>query len=125
MSKDVHAWSYLGPKSHPHGHLHLLLRQRLPFRIAENAGTLEVPRLLQRVSQAPCEQHVPHSPAFGGRDVALPLGTCDRELPLAEVDVRPLQRHHLPASPPSITISCVTQPSALAISKSRSYSANS
>ena len=61
-----------------------------------------MPRLLQRVSQAPCERHVPHSPALGGRDVALPLGTRDRELPLAEVDVRPLQRHHLPASQPRL-----------------------
>jgi hypothetical protein len=42
--------------------------------------------------------HQARQAALGQHDLALPLGALDPELALAQVHVRPLQRHHLPAA---------------------------
>src|ERR1700730_6356573 len=66
---------------------------------------------------------------FGHRHVALPFGPLHTELPLAEIDVAPPQRHHF-ATPqsgaaPSNTIRSAWASMVVAWCGSRSYSSKS
>lgn len=90
------------PRGPPQHHLNDLLRARLPFRVAQHARTAEVTPVAKRVRQPLRQRHVPQPTALRHRHVTLPLGTSHAQLPLVEIDVRPLQRHDLAASQPSL-----------------------
>src|SRR5436309_1309272 len=45
-------------------------------------------------------RHVAEPPAFRRRDVALPVGSLDAQLPFSEIDIAPFERHHLAAPQP-------------------------
>ncbi|HYT69422.1 MAG TPA: hypothetical protein VEL51_23590 [Vicinamibacterales bacterium] len=43
------------------------------------------------------ERHIPQPAALRCRHLAVPIGPLDADLPLAEIDVSPLERDHLAA----------------------------
>ena len=43
------------------------------------------------------QRHVADPPALGGRHVPFPVGAFDPKLSLGQIDVAPLEGHHLPA----------------------------
>lgn len=56
-----------------------------------------MPMLAQSGHQANCHGHVADAPALRRRDMALPVGPLDTELPFDEIDIAPFKRHHLAA----------------------------
>jgi hypothetical protein len=56
-----------------------------------------MPMFAERARETQGERHVPEATAFRCRHVTLPLRSLDADLPFPEVQVWPLQRHHLTA----------------------------
>jgi hypothetical protein len=56
--------------------------------------------LAKRRGQSNRERHIAQPSTFGHRDVTFPVRALHAQLPLVQIDIAPLQRHHL-ATPQS------------------------
>lgn len=77
--------------------LYHLSGQRLTVVLAQHVWAPQMPMIAERGRESDCEPHIPQSSALRCRYVAVPLGPLDAQLPLAEIDVSPLERDHLAA----------------------------
>ncbi len=53
--------------------------------------------IAERGRESERERHIPQPSALRCRHLAVPVGPLDADLPLAEIDVSPLERNHLAA----------------------------
>src|SRR5262245_57164569 len=95
-------------RSSEHEALHSALRQRAAGGGAEHPRSLQMAKCAQPARQSRRQRDVPQYSALGYRHVALPLGPLNAQLSFVQVDVGPLERHHLAApqipSPPDSTM---------------------
>jgi hypothetical protein len=76
VPKNVDARLYVrAPCGSSQHHLDDLLRQRLPFSVAQHSCAAKVTRLSQRISQPSGRRNVPQPAALRHRHVTLPLGS--------------------------------------------------
>ena len=112
----------------PHQPLNDLLRERLPFLVADHPRAAHMSRVPQGVGQALGQRHVPQPSALRDRHVSFPVGPRHAELPFLEIHVSPLQGHDFAASQSRFAAQQRDQTSqriGLAFSRSRSYSSKS
>ena len=70
-----------------HAVLHHLPGQRLAVVLAQHIGAPQMPMIAECGRESDGERHIPQPSAFRCRDVAVPVGPLDADLPLAEIDV--------------------------------------
>jgi hypothetical protein len=100
-------------------------RERSAVVLTEHARAPQVPLRTERRGQASSQRHASQAAAFRRGDDAVPVRPRHADLPIDEIDVAPLERHHLADAEPGLPAEeydeSVRASSVRATSISRSY----
>jgi len=80
-----------------------LLRERRTIPLSEHPRATQMSVLAQCGRQPERQRDVAKPSALRGRDVSFPVGPLHAELPFAEIDITPFERHDLAAPQPGLS----------------------